>query len=264
MDWTNKLRMETPEQIELDMELAGLGSRFFAQVIDWIIKFLLGLIFLIILLMVAAGTAFAKRIIGDPTTVGYAIVVFAFYLMCLGYGIVFEAFRNGRTPGKWCLGIRVIRQTGSSVDFVSAGIRNFLAIADFAPALLLGPILIQSTNRRQRLGDMAAGTIVIREREMELGNEPDKAMKKFATEEYRFTQSHLTGLTYSDRTILREFMRRCVEMEKVARSRLARKLADHYLDKTGYQLEYELRTGPEARDFLASLLRDLQEYLKFN
>jgi uncharacterized RDD family membrane protein YckC len=263
MDWTNKLRLETPEQIEVDMELAGLGSRFFAQIVDWLIKIVVAVFLLFILFMIALATEVAK-LLADPSTAGIAIGFALLYVFFLGYGIFFEAFRNGQTPGKWCTGIRVIQQSGASVDFVSAGIRNFLAIADFLPALLLGAILIQSTTRRQRLGDMAAGTIVVREREMELGNEPDKAMKKFASEEYRFTHSHLAGLTAFDRTILREFLRRCVEMEKVARSRLARKLANNYLKKTGYDLEDEFHNGPEARDFLASLLRDLQEYLKMN
>jgi hypothetical protein len=181
----------------------------------------------------------------------------------MGFGIYYEVRWNGQTPGKWLAGIRAVRTTGSPITFASAGIRNFLAFVDVMPPFFfLGAFLILLTPRRQRLGDMAAGTIVIRDRDHDLGKEPEAALADYASKKVRFSNLQLANLKTHDRRVLREFLRRCNYLEGRSGPRLARRLGMKYAAATGYPLERPFRNGAAARTFLASLLRDLQEYLR--
>lgn len=254
--------METPEQIELDLELAGLGTRFLAVLVDLFWKVVLTLVFGLL------GAVLAAMLVGpglfdSPSTVLIAVVVAVIYLLWLGYAIYFEVKWNGQTPGKWAVGIRVIRESGGPVDFRAACVRNLLAMADFLPAFhLLGAMLVLLTAHRQRLGDMAAGTLVIRERAANLGADPTEELTEHATDEYSFTSAQLANLTAADRTVLREFLRRYEDMTPSGARRLALTLGDRFVKKTGYPLPEPFSDGREARRFLASLLRDLEAVLR--
>jgi uncharacterized RDD family membrane protein YckC len=259
MQWADDFRIETPEQIDVSLELAGLGSRFVAQVLDWLIKWgLLVLIGLVVLVVLAlAGTAF-----NDKTVQVYVatFLVALFYLLLLGYDIYFEVRHNGQTPGKKRAGLRVIREGGAPVDFRSACIRNLLAMADFLPAFfLLGGLLVLLTERRQRLGDLAAGTLVIRERALEPPADLSMQIAKVASEEFVFTADQLSACTGDDRHILRSFFQRYHQLESSPRRKLACRLAEEFLQKTGYPLTEPLRGGSEAEAFLASLYRDIEK-----
>src|SRR5436190_675148 len=171
MRWMDEMRIETPEQIGVDLELAGLGTRFLAQVIDWFWKVLLSFA-----LVLVGGLLYGLLMQVDPvanaSTMTTALVVGVLYVLWLGYGIYFELRWNGQTPGKRVVGIRAVQQNGAPLDARAACVRNLLAIADFLPALqLLGAIMILLTTNRQRLGDLAAGTVVIRERAAGAGAE---------------------------------------------------------------------------------------------
>jgi uncharacterized RDD family membrane protein YckC len=253
------MRIDTPEQIGLDLELAGLGSRFVAQVVDWVWKCLLaffaGGLGLIILAL------FNAKPVDQPSKFLVAVVVAVIYLLMLGYGVYFEARWNGQTPGKRFARIRVVRQGGAPVDGVAAGVRNLLAVADFLPAgLLLGAVLILLTPNRQRLGDLAAGTIVVRERSVGPGPEEEDELIEFASAEVVFTPTQLDGLVPADRAVIRSFLQRYREMDRAGGDRLGVKMAAVFRRKTGYTAHRPPADGDEARVFLASLLRDYEQY----
>ena len=150
MEYEDRLTITTPEGVELDLQLAGLGSRFIAQLLDLLIKAAV-----IILLAITLSTL-------DLT--GVAIMLPAVMLVLYAYDVVFETFGNGRTPGKRALRLRVVRVGGEPVDFMSSAIRNVLRLIDGIPTSYIpGIISILATKRNQRLGDLAAGTIVIHE-----------------------------------------------------------------------------------------------------
>jgi len=262
MRWTDEMRIETPEQIEVDLELAGLGSRFVAQLIDWFWK-LFATAILALLCVVVLGVLGAGRLVERPSALLLAVVVAVVYVLWLGYGIYFELRWNGQTPGKRAAGIRVIQVGGAPLDFRAACVRNLLAVADFLPVFhILGAVLILLTERRQRLGDMAAGTVVTRERADPLGADPAEDLTAYATAEYAFTPAHLALLTPADRSLIREFLRRHKGMEHRSWQRLACKLAATFGEKTGYPLGTETTDGEAARAFLASLLRDFEALLR--
>jgi uncharacterized RDD family membrane protein YckC len=253
MRWTDEVRIETPEQVEVDLELAGLGSRFVAQFIDWLWKLLFTLV-LGLLILVIASVLGRGREFSDPSNVMLAGAVAVTYALWLGYGVYFEVKWNGQTPGKRFAKIRALQVGGAPLDVRAAGVRNLLAFADFLPGFFLfGALLILLTNRKQRLGDMAAGTVVIRERVIDPGADPLAAVVEEASEEIGFAPSQVTALTTKDVTVIREFLTRYDEMRGPSRIRLAARLAEKYAEQIGATPPDDPR---DARTFLASLVRD--------
>jgi uncharacterized RDD family membrane protein YckC len=157
--YEDRLVIATPENVDLEVSLAGLGSRFAAALIDNIIRLaVMFALFFLVTYMVSpgpdelAGLALAAFFIGS-------------FVIFFGYDVIFETLASGRTPGKKLTGLRVVRVGGRPVGFVSSAVRNLVRIADLLPAgYAIGVISILATEKNQRLGDLAAGTIVIRER----------------------------------------------------------------------------------------------------
>jgi uncharacterized RDD family membrane protein YckC len=260
MQWVDEVRLETPEQIDVDLELAGLGSRLVAQLVDWAVKILLSALLglAVIVIMSLAGRLPQSD---KPPMLLLALAVAALYMLWLGYDIYYEAVHHGQTPGKRYAGIRVIREGGGPLDFQAACIRNLLGIADLLPQFyVLGAILIALTPRRQRLGDLAAGTIVIRERALGAPTDVAETLAALARDEYRFTAGHLARCTPADRQVLRSFLQRWPIMEPDSRATLARRIAQLLLDKTGFEPVRAIESGQRAAEFLASLFRDLEEH----
>jgi uncharacterized RDD family membrane protein YckC len=259
---SDEVRIETPEQIDLALEPAGLGSRFVAWVVDTLIwGVALGL--LVLLIAVIAGT-----VAGLPSgewllgVVGALLVVLV-YGCVLSYDIYFELRRNGQTPGKRVAGIRVQRDGGGPIDFRSSCIRNLLRPVDLLPVFyLLGCLVILLNRKRQRLGDLAAGTMVIRERVADVPTDVARRVEELASDAVSFEAEHVQACSAADRHILRSFFTRCDEMEPAARDQLACRLAQLFLDKTGYQPDEPLNRAMVAEKFLASLYRDLDRWAR--
>lgn len=145
------MSIATPEGITIDVQLAGVGSRFTAAIIDGLVQ--VGLFL---------ALSLAAAILGR---VGAAVFVIGMFLVLSGYDVLFETFNSGRTPGKQWTGLRVVRTGGTPIGFFTACVRNLLRPIDFLPGFyLVGIVAILASGRNQRLGDMAAGTVVMRER----------------------------------------------------------------------------------------------------
>jgi len=150
-------RLVTPEAVELRFETASLGSRLLAAGIDLAIQGTLLLVAVIGLGLLSFQTGSA--------TAGIVILVLAITAILLGYPIAFETLWRGRTPGKAALGLRVVAKDGSPVRFRHAVVRGFLTLVDVMLSSGVAAVLsILFSRDDQRLGDLAAGTLVIRER----------------------------------------------------------------------------------------------------
>jgi uncharacterized RDD family membrane protein YckC len=148
----------TPERVAFTYTPAGLGTRCLAQLVDVV---LLGVI------AAAVGIVLAVLVHLVPAAVDAVLVVatIAVFGLLWGYFAVLEGVWSGQTPGKRLLRLRVVGLRGEPVTFPQAAIRNLLRIVDFLPMYYaLGVIAIFVSSRSQRLGDLAAGTVVIRER----------------------------------------------------------------------------------------------------
>ena len=149
-DYQDRLRIATPEGVTVDLVLAGLGSRFTATLIDLSLK-----------VVVAIALTIAIGLFGDT---GLALLAIVYFLLYFGYDVAFEVLAGGRTPGKRWTGLRVLRDDGRPVDLVSSAIRNVVRLVDGLPlSYLPAMVSIVLTRRNQRIGDLVASTIVVRE-----------------------------------------------------------------------------------------------------
>ncbi len=163
------LIIETPEQTPLEYELAGVGSRFIAILIDTLYQFVLAVLLLLIFLFIAAVVGGGDRGAAPgeiPRAVwAFAMLTLAMFVLQFGYFTLFEALTAGQTPGKRRMGLRVIHASGRPMVAHEAVARNLLRIIDGMPAVYgVGLIAIMMSARRQRLGDLLAGTVVVHER----------------------------------------------------------------------------------------------------
>ncbi len=158
----------TPEQVELRFPLAGLGSRFLAVMLDLVIQFAANFVLVILIVLSFSAATRSGALNHMPDTAGkwfVAGIIFFYFLLFWGYFSLFEAFRNGQTPGKSVLKIRVIKSSGRQITFFEALARNLLRVVDSLPGVyLVGVISVLLTKENQRLGDLLAGTIVVHER----------------------------------------------------------------------------------------------------
>ena len=146
----------TPEAVPLDLEPAGLGSRFLALIVDWAVQ---GAVATALVLAVLAAAS------GDGAGPALALVLLLLFLVLFGYPAVSETLWRGRTVGKLALGLRVVTVEGGPVRFRHAAIRAALGMVDFYITAGAGAVMsVLFTVRNQRLGDLVAGTIVLRER----------------------------------------------------------------------------------------------------
>jgi uncharacterized RDD family membrane protein YckC len=156
--------LEIPENVRLGFRLAGPGTRLGAYLLDLGARSVA--LYVIVAVLSIALLPFAAT--GLPTGV---YLVAAFFLEW-GYGCFFETWWNGQTPGKRVFGLRVIKTEGYAIGFYEAMIRNLLRAADFVPLFYAaGFLTVMGNPRLQRIGDLVAGTMVVRERKPSLGGE---------------------------------------------------------------------------------------------
>jgi len=152
MDYEDRITIPTPEGVSLQMTLAGLGSRAIAGGIDLTIKGLLAALVAVVLAALFAG-------------LGSAVLLPLLGLLVIAYDVLFETLARGRTPGKRMTGLRVVRSSGRPVDLLASAIRNLLRLVDGLPLSFLPTLVsVLVTQRNQRPGDLAADTVVIRDR----------------------------------------------------------------------------------------------------
>ena len=163
-EFADQLSIETPEQVALEFPVAGIGSRFVALLLDQLIQgtALFVLVLIVIAALAAAGTHGGDRLSGKWFI---AAVTFVVFLIIWGYFALFEAFWQGQTPGKRAMKLRVIKDSGRQITLFEALARNLLRFVDYMPSFyLVGVITMLCNKRNKRLGDLAAGTMVVHER----------------------------------------------------------------------------------------------------
>jgi len=157
MVFEDRLTIDTPEGVPLELTLAGVGSRFASALLDYILQFI---ILLALALVLSYGAGFSP----GSSSLSAAFWVLGFFAVFWGYDVAFEVLNSGRTPGKAANGLRVVRESGAPVTFGPSAVRNVIRIIDLLPGTyLVGITSILVTKRNQRVGDLAAGTLVIRE-----------------------------------------------------------------------------------------------------
>ncbi len=155
--------VRTPENVVFGFRLAGLGSRMTAAFIDYAIVGAIAGVLVSGLLFVAGVAGLALPGIGGFASAGIvAILLVALFGLVFGYFLFFELIWNGQTPGKRALGIRVVKDLGQGITFLDSLVRNLVRIADILPGVYgFGGVVTLLSERNKRLGDHAAGTLVV-------------------------------------------------------------------------------------------------------
>jgi uncharacterized RDD family membrane protein YckC len=234
----DQLTIRTPEGVELNLTLAGLASRVLASLLDGLIQSLAGGIVVVALVVVFDGSLEA---------LGSGLLALALFLIFFGYPILFEVLDGGRSIGKRATGLRVVRLDGGPIGFGAASIRNIMRLVDVLPGgYAVGAIAILATPHNQRLGDLAAGTVVIRERSTQVA----PAVQRAPTPS-RYGRLDVTAVTADEIALIRRYFERRESLPDPRRLELAWDIARRIGAKVA--LPGEL-VDPE--DFLARVLTD--------
>ena len=228
MEYEDRITIATPEGVDLELTLAGLGSRFVARMIDTLLQ---GVVIAALALLLRETPALTGTLEGGA--IGAAVFFVLAFLVLFGYDILFEVLASGRTPGKRWNGLRVVQVGGHPVTFVPSAVRNILRLADILPGgYVVGCVSILASSRNQRLGDIAAGTLVIRDR---LGSAPKQpswtrpvAVPPVPEE---LAPWDVSSVTVDELSAVRRFLERRHDLEAGARHELAWKLAERLRPK---------------------------------
>ena len=156
------LDIQTPENVAFGYQVAGIGSRFLATLLDTLLIILLQIIVILVFVLVLSAFDLLGKTIAAWVYAVLGIVGFIFFW---GYYIFFEMLWNGQTPGKRWVGLRVIRTDGTPITLSESFIRNLTRLVDFLPAMYgIGIISMFLDKQSRRLGDLAAGTLVVHDR----------------------------------------------------------------------------------------------------
>jgi uncharacterized RDD family membrane protein YckC len=261
------LIIETPERVPLHFALASIGNRFLACALDHAVQILVMLVIVLAGLIIANASSgtLERAIAGAPKWV-YAVMIILGFLTFFGYFAFFEWLWSGQTPGKRWLRLRVIREDGRPITFWEAAVRNLLRTLDMMPAPFysIGLICVFMNGRDQRVGDMVAGTVVVREREAEApaftevfaSPVSDPALRR-SFKPVDFT-ANINSLTESEIQVVEMFLRRRWDLGDVPRQWMAWRVALPILYKL--RPTYDLATFT-YEGFLEELLhRYLREH----
>ena len=247
--FTDQLNIETPEQVELQYNVAGIGSRFVAILIDQSIiagvYLTLGLIFLAFL---GALTDSSKM---DTLGLWFvAALIFIVFLMTWGYFALFEAYWHGQTPGKRIMKLRVIQDSGRQITLFESLARNLLRFVDYLPGLYLAGVITMLCNKRsKRLGDLVAGTLVVHERAEEqplllqsgtsIAPPPSWTAPETPWRDpvpAMFPADAVARLNGQDLAVIESFFSRMLDLSVETRSALAYRMAGQMAAKMGVAL----------------------------
>lgn len=217
--------ISTPENVDLHLELAGLGNRIIAALVDSLAIGAIDCLVLTVLVILAM----AVEASGGSTEVKNAVYfwsicisIFVMFIVSFGYFAIFEGIWQGQTPGKKVAGIRVIDNTGQPVGWGAVLIRNFVRMFDGISYIGILPMILDKNERR--FGDLCAGTIVIRERLQSLGSSELKILGNPANE----TVMDTGQISPDEYNLIVSFLKRREQMGRMERDRLASEIARHF------------------------------------
>jgi uncharacterized RDD family membrane protein YckC len=166
------LKIDTPENVTFDYDVAGIGSRFLAALIDTALILLAQLLLIGVVILMMVFIFQTDVFEGDLFSWGLAVIGIMSFIFLWGYYIFFEILWNGQTPGKRWVGLRVIRLDGTPIAASEAVIRNLVRIIDLLPSAYgIGVVTMFISSNSRRVGDLAAGTLVVHDRGVgEIGN----------------------------------------------------------------------------------------------
>lgn len=226
MQYEERTRIATPEGVELELVLAGLASRFMAESVDAVL--ILAIVVALVVLAALAGGAAGMIVL--------LVALGGLLLITVLYHVAFEVLGGGRSPGKRLVGLRVVMEGGEAIGLRASAVRNLARLLE-GPALMYAPAIVAVlvTRRNQRIGDLAAGALVIREPKR---GRPRRRRRRRRAEPApataarpRFDDWDVSAVTPQELAAIRSFLERRESFAPDARRGLARGLADRLRGK---------------------------------
>jgi uncharacterized RDD family membrane protein YckC len=253
LDPIEKLTIETPEQIDLEFPIAGVGSRGLALLIDTLLQLVVVIIAVVLMELVSEDLSRYWVSAGKWMT---AAVIFLMFCLYWGYFALFEVFWNGQTPGKRQARIRVITASGRPINAFEAIARNFLRAVDSQLFYAVGAVAIAVDKRNRRLGDMVAGTVVVHELQEQGDSYWYGQQSTVATTP---SVEAVTAMTAQEFQLIEAFLNRRLDLPYDQREKTAIHIADHI--GTRLNVPPADRTPPE--NFLEELSRRYRDAGRF-
>lgn len=230
MEFFRPIKRQTPESVELEFLLAGIGGRTYALMVDYLILSLaLVSLFFVSSFLAAYVMALISAALGTTKIELwlFAIAALTGFIIYVGYFVLFETFQNGQTPGKKLASIQVVREDGRPVAFPQSVMRALLRPVD--DLLWIGFFMIILGKQEKRLGDWLAGTLVVQTQTKSSQKrspkvEIDQAAYPLAASLRR--SPNIALLQPDDMAVLREYLRRRSAMSPAASQQLSLKLAN--------------------------------------
>lgn len=219
------LTIQTPEQITMELALAGTGSRFLAIALDTVIQVVL----YVAIILLAAFLIPAIHAKWVPGAWAGATAVFLLFCVYWGYFAAFETLWRGQTPGKRVIGIRVVKETGRPITAVEGIGRNLMRVVDGQFLYLVGVISVTLSRQNKRLGDYVAGTIVIHDKQT-AEIKPDWNFVESAEPALNLEVSKISE---QELILIETFLHRRFDLEGMVRFNTAVRLSEMIQQKTG-------------------------------
>ncbi len=257
----SKLQFETPENVAVEFSCAGLGTRYVAWFVDQVLTFVS--MFTLLLLLACMGVSFQgveEYFEGldegsPPQAIMYTMGVIAL-LFGLGSFVYFgacELLLRGQTPGKRMLKIRVVKMNGFALDPASILVRNIFRVLDHIPVIWLVPLL---SVRSQRPGDMVAGTIVVKDDDVEVSVVRTQLTERSPLEsEFRFDATALKQLSEQDLQAVQTLLERWNDIQPAQRQKLCETIVTSLVQRLKIDDPVEGRELRFLEDLLAAELR---------
>jgi len=226
--------IETPENVELEQRLAGIGSRFVAGLVDNLV--IIGvyvLLFLVLIILLALNPLDLITHWDWSHTWMLAVVILALFATYWGYFVFFELRTNGQSPGKKRAKIRVVKEGGGPITFTDVAIRNLLRVVDGIGVYGIAGLCMFLSRKVQRLGDLAAGTVVISEDIPDYSARTDRRHAVQWQQEVRPEVLRATGLTPEEYRLLLNYWVRRGELTLSARERVLPQILGPILQRRG-------------------------------
>ncbi|MEO5814778.1 MAG: stage II sporulation protein M [Gemmatimonadaceae bacterium] len=215
--------VETPELVVLTYSLAGVGSRVLAGLTD--LAICVGAFVVLIIAVISLSAGGIAISFDSSASWAVALLVLAQFTLLWGYYVLFEGLMDGQTPGKRLHHLRVVRDGGYSVTFGVSAVRNLVRMLDMQPGIfyLVGLSSLLITRRGRRLGDLVAGTIVVREDVRSVA-----AAARGRRESTEDTAALQTSLSEDEYTVLSRFVERWSSLDPLKRAALSTQLAARF------------------------------------
>ncbi|MEC0269281.1 RDD family protein [Paenibacillus anseongense] len=249
----------TPEQVQLQFQTAGIGSRAAAHLLDSLILIFVNVLLFVFVILVSR--LYSGSWLPDLADYLLAITIVLWIVLNLGYFVCSEAFMGGQTLGKRWLGLRVIQNNGQSATLLSIIIRNLFRLLDVMPVFyFVGMLSIFLSSKDKRIGDMVAGTLVVIEVRFERikrRKQLEKAIarKNFPEIVFHIEEAPRQGITAKDWQLLQAWVERVPTMPDARLAELAAPIAHYFAEK----LDQDSAIADDASAFLIKLYEILRE-----